>query len=115
MVHVPSQHIAGQVRELLGAERVAVVPLGSPDLAAAGRARAPAPASTAAPTCWPLGAKEPRKNLPRLVDAFGLLHASSPELALVLARARTVPTARPSTPPSAACPGAAAEQVLLAD
>ena len=29
-VHVPSQHTAHQVRELLGAERIAVVPLGSP-------------------------------------------------------------------------------------
>jgi glycosyltransferase involved in cell wall biosynthesis len=31
-----------------------------------------------------LGAKEPRKNLPRLIDAFGLLLRELPDLALVL-------------------------------
>jgi hypothetical protein len=31
-----------------------------------------------------IGAKEPRKNLPRLIDAFGLLQRQLPELALVL-------------------------------
>jgi len=82
-VHVPSQHTAGQVRELLGAERVAVVPLGSPTVLPPG-----APVHLAGlegrPYVLALGAKEPRKNLPRLVDAFGLLDRMLPELALVL-------------------------------
>jgi glycosyltransferase involved in cell wall biosynthesis len=82
-VHVPSEHTAGQVRDLLGAEHVAVVPLGAP---------------TVLPPSVPvhlaglegrsyvlaLGAKEPRKNLPRLIDAFGLLAEEVPDLALVL-------------------------------
>ena len=82
-VHVPSQHTAGQVRELLGAERVAVVPLGSPTSLPPG-----APVHLAGldgrPYVLALGAKEPRKNLPRLIDAFGLLQRQLPELALVL-------------------------------
>jgi glycosyltransferase involved in cell wall biosynthesis len=82
-VHVPSQHTARQVRELLGAERVAVVPLGSPTSLPPG-----APVHLAGlggrPYVLALGAKEPRKNLPRLIDAFGLLQRQLPELALVL-------------------------------
>jgi glycosyltransferase involved in cell wall biosynthesis len=82
-VHVPSQHTAAQVRELLGAERVAVVPLGSPTLLSPGP-----PIHLAGldgrPYILALGAKEPRKNLPRLVDAFGLLHRRQPDVALVL-------------------------------
>jgi len=82
-VHVPSEHTACQVRELLGAERVAVVPLGSPTSLPPG-----APVHLAGldgrPYVLALGAKEPRKNLPRLIDAFGLLQRQLPELALVL-------------------------------
>jgi glycosyltransferase involved in cell wall biosynthesis len=82
-VHVPSEHTAAQVRELLGAERVAVIPLGAPVVLP--------PASPVhlagldgRPYVLALGAKEPRKNLPRLIDAFGLLVRDVPDLALVL-------------------------------
>ena len=82
-VHVPSQHTAHQARELLGAERVAVVPLGAPTVLPSG-----APVHLAGldgrPYVLALGAKEPRKNLPRLIDAFGLLQDELPDLALVL-------------------------------
>ena len=73
---------AGAARGRAGGGR----PAGLPDHAAPGRRRCTWPASTDVPTCWPLGAKEPRKNLPRLIDAFGLLQRQLPELALVLAR-----------------------------
>jgi glycosyltransferase involved in cell wall biosynthesis len=82
-VHVPSEHTAGQVRTLLGAERVAVVPLGAPTTLPPA-----APVHLAGlggrPYVLALGAKEPRKNLPRLIDAFGLLLRELPDLALVL-------------------------------
>jgi glycosyltransferase involved in cell wall biosynthesis len=82
-VHVPSQHTAAQVRELLGAERVAVVPLGAPVVLPPA-----APLHLAGldgrPYVLALGNKEPRKNLPRLVDAFGLLQRELPDVALVL-------------------------------
>jgi glycosyltransferase involved in cell wall biosynthesis len=82
-VHVPSQHTAEQVRELLGAERVAVVPLGAPVVLPPA-----APLHLAGldgrAYVLALGHKEPRKNLPRLVDAFGLLQREVPDVALVL-------------------------------
>jgi glycosyltransferase involved in cell wall biosynthesis len=82
-VHVPSEHTARQVRELLGAERVAVIPLGAPVILPPAT-----PVHLAGldgrPYLLALGAKEPRKNLPRLIDAFGLLLGDLPDLALVL-------------------------------
>jgi glycosyltransferase involved in cell wall biosynthesis len=112
-VHVPSQHTATQVRELLGASRVAVVPLGSPGALPPG-----GPVHLAGldgrPYVLALGAKEPRKNLVRLVEAFGLLHRRMPDLALVLLG--------PDGPDQPAIDAAiarqdraAAEQVMLVD
>jgi glycosyltransferase involved in cell wall biosynthesis len=110
-VHVPSQHTAAQVRELLGAERVAVVPLGAPVVLPPA-----APLHLAGldgrPYVLALGNKEPRKNLPRLVDAFGELDL--PDVALVLLG--------PDGPDRPAIddaisrlPRAAADRVLLVD
>ncbi len=111
--HVPSQHSANQVRELLGAERVAVIPLGAPTVLPPA-----APVHLAGlsgrPYLLALGAKEPRKNLPRLIDAFGLVGRDLPELALVLLG--------PDGPDAAAIdaavarqPRAAADRILLID
>jgi glycosyltransferase involved in cell wall biosynthesis len=113
VIHVPSEHTAAQVRELLGAERVAVVPLGSPTVLP------PAvPVHLAGldgrPYVLALGAKEPRKNLPRLVDAFGLLQADLPDLALVLLGPDGPD--RPAIDDAVARqPRQAAERVLLVD
>ena len=52
--------------------------------AAAARTADPPGRLDGRPYILALGAKEPRKNLPRLVDAFGLLHRKQPDLALVL-------------------------------
>ncbi len=84
-VHTDSSFVAGEVIELLGApaERVRVVPLG---------VRPPVPAGP--PRLLPawvegyvlaLGTVEPRKGLPTLVEAFGMVAGRHPGLALVVA------------------------------
>jgi glycosyltransferase involved in cell wall biosynthesis len=113
MVHVPSAHTAAQVREMLGAERVTVVPLGSP-----GVLPPAVPVHLAGldghPYVLALGAKEPRKNLPRLVDAFGLLSRELPDLSLVLLGPDGPD--RPAIDDAVARqPRPAAERVLLVD
>jgi glycosyltransferase involved in cell wall biosynthesis len=61
-----------------------------------------------------LGTREPRKNLARLVEAFGLVHAEHPDLALVLV-GQDGPD-RPNIDAAlAALDPSAAEQVLLTD
>ena len=61
-----------------------------------------------------IGAKEPRKNLPRLVDAFGLVQREQPDLALVL-----LGPDGPDQPRIDAAiarqPRSAAERILLVD
>lgn len=89
-VHTPSQWVADELVEVVGArrERIAVIPLGAPDLgpdgpgrdAAAGRHRAGAERYVLA-----VGTVEPRKDLPGLVAAFDALAAGDPGLRLVLA------------------------------
>ena len=82
-VHTPSEHVARQVRDLLGTDRVEAVHSG-----------APAPITTGAdphapqrPFVLALATAEPRKNLPRLVSAYGQAQRRLPELALVIAGA----------------------------
>jgi glycosyltransferase involved in cell wall biosynthesis len=82
-VHVPSAFVGSQVRELLGTDSVRVVPHGPPPIG--DRSGGPPLAGLdGRPYIVAIGTREPRKNLPRLVDAFGLLHRDHPELALVL-------------------------------
>jgi glycosyltransferase involved in cell wall biosynthesis len=114
-VHTPSAYVAAQATELLGAQRVRVVPHGPPEhLISAPTDLAPLPGLEGRPYVLALGTREPRKNLPRLVEAFGLLHVEHPELALVL-----VGPDGPDRPNIDAAvsrlPHSAAEQVLLTD
>lgn len=85
IVHASSESTAAQVRALLGGERVDVVPL------------APLPRSLAAPErvdivgdvpfVLTLGTTERRKNVPALVEAFGLAAGELDDLRLVVAGA----------------------------
>ena len=86
-VHVPSSFVRDEVLELLGvgADRVRVVPHG-----VAAPARSPGgddrrPAARSAPYVLALGAIEPRKDLPTLVQAFAALAVEHRELELVVA------------------------------
>ena len=113
-VHTPSAYVAAQVGALLGAERVRVVPHGPPEHMVAPMDAAPLPGLDGRPYILAIGTREPRKNLATLVDAFGLLHAEHPDLALVL-----VGSDGPDRPNIDAAlgrvPRTAAEQVLLTD
>jgi glycosyltransferase involved in cell wall biosynthesis len=86
-VHTPSEFVAREVREIFGRElrddsMVRVVPWGIPELAAPLRAPGVVPS---APFVLAIGTLEPRKNLPHLVAAFGVLARSRPDVLLVLA------------------------------
>ena len=87
VVHVSSRASAAEVHELLSPARVEVVHLGA---IPADPPPATPPAAVAEriggrPFVLALGTVERRKNLHRLVDAFGRLHARRPELLLVIA------------------------------
>jgi len=87
-VHASSHATADAVRELLGTDRVHVIPLAAlpqQDGAAAGRADAPIAELIGVPFVLALGTLERRKNLPRLVAAFGHVAATQSRLRLVLA------------------------------
>jgi glycosyltransferase involved in cell wall biosynthesis len=87
LVHTPSAYVAGEVTTLFGAapERVRVIPHGPP-LRRSPDAPLPAASDVAGgrPYILALATREPRKNLPRLVEAYGLLSAEHPDVALVL-------------------------------
>lgn len=83
-VHTISQTVADQVGTLLDTDRVRVVypgPTYDPDQAVG---LVPA-AISGRRFVLTMGTREPRKNLPRLVEAFGRLHQQQPDLLLVLA------------------------------
>jgi glycosyltransferase involved in cell wall biosynthesis len=86
-VHTPSAYVAGEVTTLFGAdpERIRVIPHGPPLRRSPNGD--PSTASEVAggrPYILALATREPRKNLPRLVEAYGLLFVDHPEVALVL-------------------------------
>jgi glycosyltransferase involved in cell wall biosynthesis len=114
VVHVPSTHTEAQVRELLGADRVEVVPLGAPPIPI----EPPAPVTLAGldgrPYVLTVSAKEPRKNLPRLVESFGILATTHPDPALVLLGPPGPDSAAVDTAINA-LPARVAERVLLVD
>jgi glycosyltransferase involved in cell wall biosynthesis len=88
-VHVPSQFVANEVRELFRADlradaRISVVPWGVPALPPPGDAALDG-AGVEAPYVLAIGTLEPRKNLTHLVAAFGDVAATHPTLSLVLA------------------------------
>ncbi|MEP6661246.1 MAG: glycosyltransferase family 1 protein [Acidimicrobiales bacterium] len=82
-VHTPSEHVARQVRELLGTDRVHAVHSGAPELITRGGD----PHVPERPFVLAVATAEPRKNLPRLVAAYGQAQRRLPELALVIAGA----------------------------
>jgi glycosyltransferase involved in cell wall biosynthesis len=87
LVHTPSEYVAGEVTARFGAapERVRVIPHGPPLRDFATGARPAAPDLTGGrPYILALATREPRKNLPRLVEAYGLVFAEVPDAALVL-------------------------------
>jgi glycosyltransferase involved in cell wall biosynthesis len=85
-VHVSSLATAEHVRELLRAERVDVIHLGTvPAEPAPDDAPERVRHLSGRPYVLALGTLEPRKNIGRLVDAFGRLEAVHPDVELVLA------------------------------
>jgi glycosyltransferase involved in cell wall biosynthesis len=81
-VHASSAATAAACRELLRTERVETIPLGPPPDPPPARDRPDGP-----PYVLALGTLERRKNVPRLVEAFGKLVANRHDVALVLAGA----------------------------
>lgn len=85
-IHTSSLSSAERARALLGAERVVAIPLGAPPAPQAPVSTArPIPELDGQPFVLALGTLERRKNLPRLVEAFGLLADEHPDVRLVLA------------------------------
>ena len=116
-MHTDSRFVAQEVVELLGApaERVravhlGVLPAGDERSAVAGGVPAAAGGPPAGLPRWvtayvlALGTIEPRKDLPTLVRAFGLIAGRLPGLALVLAEARGVGARRSSRMRSSPAP-----------
>ena len=90
-VHTPSAYVAAQVGDLLGTTRVRVIAHGAPrPLAAEAASRPLSPPFDGLDGrryVLAVGTIEPRKNLPRLVAAFGAIADTQPDVALVLAGA----------------------------
>jgi glycosyltransferase involved in cell wall biosynthesis len=88
-VHTPSQHVAAEVIELLGAppDRVRAVHHGIPDLEPA-REGVLTPEVLGSPYVLALGTVEPRKGLVELVQAFDTVAGEVPEVRLVVAGAQ---------------------------
>ena len=90
-VHTGSEFVATEIEELFGpglrsSGRLVVIPLGVPRLG--DEARMPpdlAEAIGGSPFVLAIATLEPRKNIPHLVSAFGLLAADHPDLRLVIA------------------------------
>lgn len=89
-VHASSEATAVLAREILDTDRVVTVHLGPPPRHDDGSAAAPAALTHLEGTTYVLaiGTEERRKDLPTLVEAFGLIAVDLPELRLVLVGAR---------------------------
>jgi glycosyltransferase involved in cell wall biosynthesis len=113
-IHTISEHVATQIREMFDVERVRVVYPGATRTVIDTGAAPRLPDLGGRPYILAIGTREPRKNLPRLVDAFGLLHAGQRQTALVIAG-----PPGPDDPAIQAAigrlPREAAEQVLVTD
>ncbi len=89
-VHTPSQYVADEVVDLLGADpaRVRAVHHGIPSLARPGTApagEADVDSVPAGPYVLALGTIEPRKDIPGLVRAFDQIAGDHPDVSLVVA------------------------------
>jgi glycosyltransferase involved in cell wall biosynthesis len=89
-VHTASHFVAGELSELIGVrlESIRVIAYGPP-AAAAGLPTGSAPVPVEAPYILAIGTIEPRKDYPRLVEAFAELAGAHPELRLVIAGAES--------------------------
>ncbi|MCU1344785.1 MAG: putative glycosyltransferase [Acidimicrobiia bacterium] len=107
-VHTPSQYVAAEVRQYFKTDRIAVIAHGAPDVGAL-----PPPARDASkPMVLSIATLEPRKNLARLVEAFGLVHQQLPQARLVLAGGAGKDLERVTSAISALDPKAAAQVTL---
>jgi glycosyltransferase involved in cell wall biosynthesis len=86
-VHVSSRATADRLASLVEANRVEVIPLGCDPVPPPPDGMPPPPGLGSRPYVLALGTRERRKNLPRLVEAFGLMAARTDDLALVIAGA----------------------------
>jgi glycosyltransferase involved in cell wall biosynthesis len=85
-VHASSTSTAVEIADLFPGVRVATIPLAALPIPAPA-ANPPIPALVGQPYIAAVGTLERRKNLPTLVEAFGLLAAEHDEILLVLAGA----------------------------
>lgn len=85
-VHACSASTAAEITDLFPSARVAMIPLAAVPVPAPA-ARPPVPALAGRPFIVAIGTLERRKNLPVLVEAFGLLATEHDEILLVLAGA----------------------------
>jgi glycosyltransferase involved in cell wall biosynthesis len=86
-IHASSDATAAAARSLLATDRVVAVPLGPPDPPSDVVAVRPAGRAVDRPFVLALGTVERRKNLPVLVQAFGVASRLDPSLDLVVAGA----------------------------
>lgn len=86
-VHTISEHVAAQVRELFATDRVRVVYPGATRMTIRAAGPPPLPGLADRRYVLAIATREPRKNLARLVAAFGLLHPEHQDVRLVLAGA----------------------------
>jgi glycosyltransferase involved in cell wall biosynthesis len=89
-VHVTTHQVAAEVDEhfgpgLISSGRITVVPFGIPPVPSGGPLPASLAAQVKAPYVLAVGRHEPRKNLPRLVHAFGEVAREEADLLLVIA------------------------------
>ncbi len=86
VVHTPSRSVAAEVREHFGAPREQVVAIhsGVPALPAPDPLMIPASVDLGRPYLLSVGTAEPRKDVPGLVAAFGVIADELPDLQLVL-------------------------------
>ncbi|MGH9001459.1 MAG: glycosyltransferase family 4 protein [Acidimicrobiia bacterium] len=104
-VHTPSRFVAAEAAEILRTERVVAVPHGVPRLSLAGVPLGGLVGDS--PFILTLGTLEPRKNIARLVEAFGALAVDHRDVGLLIAGADgpgrpAVEAARAALPPAIA-------------
>jgi glycosyltransferase involved in cell wall biosynthesis len=85
-VHASSASTAAEIADLFPAARVATIPLAALPIPAAS-IEPPIPTLVGRPYIASIGTLERRKNVPLLIEAFGLLAAEHDEIVLVLAGA----------------------------
>ncbi|MBK5331031.1 MAG: glycosyltransferase family 4 protein [Ilumatobacteraceae bacterium] len=85
-VHTSSASTAAEIADLFPAARIAMIPLAAVPMPAPSQ-DPPVPALVGRPYIAAVGTLERRKNLPILVEAFGLLASERDEILLVLAGA----------------------------